>query len=63
MPHEPSVSLDQAARLLKVSRRSIYNYIHDGKLHTIRTMGGSQRVLMEGLYRMGFKPQPSKEKT
>jgi excisionase family DNA binding protein len=41
-----SVSLDHAARLLGVSRRTIYNRIHDGRLHTIRTLGGSQRVLL-----------------
>jgi len=42
-----SVSLDHAARLLGVSRRTIYNRIRDGRLQTIRTLGGSQRVLLE----------------
>ena len=42
-----SVSLDQAAQLLGVSRRTIYNRIRDGLLQTIRTHGGSQRVLVE----------------
>ena len=41
-----SVTIDQAAELLHVSRRTIYNRIRDGKLQTIRTIGGSQRVLM-----------------
>jgi len=41
-----SVTIDQAASLLDVSRRTIYNRIRDGKLHTIRTIGGSQRVLV-----------------
>ena len=40
-----SVSLDHAARMLGVSRRTIYNRIRDGHLQTIRTLGGSQRVL------------------
>ena len=40
-----SVSLDDAAALLGVSRRTIYNRIRDGRLQTIRTPGGSQRVL------------------
>lgn len=44
-----SVSLDQAARLLGVSRRTIYNRIRDGRLQTIRTLGGSQRVLLESV--------------
>lgn len=51
--HEPrigrSVSLDHAAQLLKVSRRTIYNRIREGRLQTIRTIGGSQRVLLESV--------------
>lgn len=53
-----SVSIDQAAALLNVSRRTIYNRIRDGRLQTIRTLGGSQRVLIESLYDLGFRPQP-----
>ena len=52
-----SVSIDQAASLLSVSRRTVYNRIRDGRLHTIRTMGGSQRVLVESLVELGFRPQ------
>ena len=44
-----SVTIDQAAELLHVSRRTIYNRIRDGKLQTIRTIGGSQRVLVSSL--------------
>ena len=44
-----SVSLDHAAELLGVSRRTIYNRIRDGRLQTIRTLGGSQRVLLESV--------------
>ena len=44
-----SVTIDQAAELLHVSRRTIYNRIRDGKLQTIRTIGGSQRVLLSSL--------------
>ena len=52
-----SVSIDQAANLLNVSRRTIYNRIKDGKLKTMRTPGGSRRVLMDSLYELGFRPQ------
>jgi excisionase family DNA binding protein len=52
-----SVSIDQAATMLNLSRRTIYNRIRDGRLQTIRTLGGSQRVLVESLHDMGFKPQ------
>lgn len=52
-----SVSIDQAATLLNVSRRTIYNRISDGRLQTIRTLGGSQRVLVESLHEHGVRPQ------
>jgi excisionase family DNA binding protein len=44
-----SVSLDHAAELLGVSRRTVYNRIRDGRLQTIRTIGGSQRVLLDSV--------------
>ena len=44
-----SVSLMQAAALLQVSRRTIYNRIRDGQLTTIR-IHGSQRVLTSSLF-------------
>lgn len=52
-----SVSIDLAAQLLRLSRRTIYYRIRDGRLQTIRTIGGSQRVLVESLYASGFRPQ------
>ena len=60
-PTEPrlgrSVSIDQAAQLLHVSRRTIYNRIRDGRLVTIRTIGGSQRVLVDSLNELGSTTQ------
>jgi excisionase family DNA binding protein len=44
-----SVSIDHAAQLLGVSRRTIYNRIKEGRLATLRTRTGSQRVLLESL--------------
>ena len=44
-----SVSLDHAAELLGVSRRTIYNRIREGRLITVRTIGGSQRVLIDSV--------------
>jgi excisionase family DNA binding protein len=53
IPFEPhigrSVSLDQACLVLRVSRRTVYNWIREGRLRTIRTLGGSQRVLVDSL--------------
>jgi excisionase family DNA binding protein len=48
-----SVSLDHAAQLLGVSRRTVYNRIREGRLQTIRTLGGSQRVLLDSV--QGFR--------
>ena len=44
-----SVSLDDAAERLGVSRRTIYNRIRRGRLQTVRTLGGSQRVLVDSI--------------
>ena len=44
-----SVLLDHAAELLGVSRRTVYYRIREGRLTTIRTRSGSQRVLLDSL--------------
>ena len=36
-------------QLLGVSRRTVYYRIREGRLRTIRTLGGSQRVLVESV--------------
>jgi excisionase family DNA binding protein len=53
-----SVSLDHAAELLGVSRRTIYNRIREGRLRTVRTLGGSQRVLIDSVQRGARPSQP-----
>jgi excisionase family DNA binding protein len=56
-----SISLDHAAEMLGVSRRTIYNRIREGRLTTVRTLGGSQRVLIDsvdGEFRAA-RPTPS----
>ena len=44
-----SVTIDQAASLIGVSRRTVYYRIREGRLQTVRTIGGSQRVLLESV--------------
>jgi excisionase family DNA binding protein len=44
-----SVTIDQAAALLGLSRRTVYYRIREGRLLTVRTIGGSQRVLVASL--------------
>jgi len=51
-----SVSIDQAAGILGVSRRTVYNRIRTGRLQTVRTLGGSQRVLVASLPAGGTAP-------
>jgi excisionase family DNA binding protein len=41
-----SLLILQAAELLGISRRTVYYRIHEGRLQTIRTRCGSQRVLV-----------------
>jgi excisionase family DNA binding protein len=44
-----SVTIQRAAEILGVSRRTVYYRISEGVLQTIRTRGGSQRVVVESL--------------
>jgi excisionase family DNA binding protein len=56
-----SVSLMHAAQLLNVSRRTIYYRIRAGRLRTIRTLGGSQRVLLDSLFACGVRPPAERD--
>jgi excisionase family DNA binding protein len=44
-----SVFIDEAAQILGVSRRTVYYRIREGRLWTIRTRCGSQRVLVDSI--------------
>jgi len=46
---ERSLLIDDTARLLGVSRRTIYYRIREGRLRTIRARCGSQRVLLSSI--------------
>lgn len=48
-PNNRSVLIDQAVRMLGVSRRTVYYWIRQGRLQTVRTRGGSQRVLVSSM--------------
>jgi excisionase family DNA binding protein len=53
-----SLFIEEAAQMLGASRRTVYYRIREGRLQTIRTKGGSQRVLvssLEALLRDGWK--------
>ena len=44
-----TMSLAQTSQALRVSRRTIYYLIKSGRLQTVRTSLGSQRVLLESV--------------
>jgi excisionase family DNA binding protein len=47
-----SFFVEEAAVLLGVSRRTVYYRIRQGRLRTIHTRCGSQRVLLESIERL-----------
>ena len=47
-----SLLIEDAAVLLGVSRRTVYYRIREGQLETVRTRGGSQRVLLSSIERL-----------
>jgi excisionase family DNA binding protein len=51
-----SVLIDQAMEMLGISRRTVYYWIRQGRLQTIRTRGGSQRVLLSSRPLMRIAP-------
>jgi len=44
-----SVFIEDAMLMLGVCRRTVYYRIREGRLRTIRTRGGSQRVLLDSI--------------
>jgi len=44
-----TVFVEEAARLLGVSRRTVYYRIREGRLRTVKTAGGSCRVLLDSI--------------
>ena len=54
-----SVLIDQAVAMLGVSRRTVYYWIRQGRLHTIRTRCGSQRVLLSSMGNLAHTPEPA----
>lgn len=45
------MSIAHAGELVGVSRRTIYNWIADGKVQYVRTAGGAIRIFAETLWR------------
>lgn len=54
-----TVCIKQACELADVSRRTIYNWIKDGKVDYIRTAGGSIRIFTDSLFKTPPPPAPA----
>ena len=54
-----SVLIDQAVAMLGVSRRTVYYWIRQGRLRTIRTRCGSQRVLLSSMVSLHHSSEPA----
>lgn len=50
-PNRPLVTILKSCDLAGVSRRTIYNWLRDGKLEYVRTAGGSIRIYVDSLFR------------
>jgi len=48
-PSTRTLLIDDAARAMGVSRRTVYYRIREGNLQTVRTRCGSQRVIVRSL--------------
>jgi excisionase family DNA binding protein len=46
-----TVSIMKACEMVGVSRRTIYNWIANGKVEYVRTAGGSVRIFVDTLWR------------
>lgn len=57
-PPGQTVSIDRASELLGVCRRTVYYMLGDGRLVSIRTLNGSQRVLLDSIAFGALKARP-----
>ena len=53
-----TLSIMKACEVVRVSRRTIYNWMAGGKVEYVRTAGGSVRIFADSLWRA---PQPTSQ--
>jgi hypothetical protein len=58
MAGRATVSITQAQARCQVSRRTIYNWMHLGKVQYVRNAGGAVRIFEDTLFREP-EPRPS----
>jgi excisionase family DNA binding protein len=47
------ITIKEATALAGVSRRTVYNWLQNGRLDFVRTAGGSVRIVTASLFREG----------
>jgi excisionase family DNA binding protein len=50
-PTRETISIPDACTRVGVTRRTIYNWIHAGKVEYVRTAGGAIRIFADSLWR------------
>lgn len=63
MTDRETVTIAQACDVVKVTRRTIVNWITAGKVEYIRTAGGSVRIFTDSLWRRPSGAQSPKDTT
>jgi excisionase family DNA binding protein len=58
-PTSRLVSIEEAARIVGVTRRSIHRWIAEGKLRCRRTVGGCVRIEEASLWQDEARPTPA----
>jgi excisionase family DNA binding protein len=48
---KPTVNVQQACEAVGVSRRTLYNWMRDGKVQYVENAGGKRRVIYETLWK------------
>jgi len=55
--YKDTLTIKEAAALVRVSRRTIYNWLIDGKLRTAITAGGQTRIFVDSLFQQPKEAQ------
>jgi excisionase family DNA binding protein len=57
-PERKMLTILEACQLVGVSRRTVYNWMADGKVDYVRTAGGAVRIFADSLWRAPDQGRP-----
>jgi excisionase family DNA binding protein len=60
-PQRRAMTIDDAAIRVGVSRRTIYNWLSNGRVDWCRTAGGNIRIYEDSLWRPATSDRPTEE--